>query len=227
MEQKQAPETTSPHSWETSFRGPKMVCKSGPLFGAPKKRPPCRNPSIPVVSVDTEPPFAEGARIDTTSRRHRDGKEGVKSWCKTRFENSHEEIHPGSPLKGEARNGSRLTRGKLVHAGGPNVYAREARRRGRPESYHELDPTHRHTTRSARVLVTPAGTRTRVKPCRYQRTFSSSPSRLLHATRMLIFARWRLISLGLEPRLCPRRVAPPYTWKLHSKSPVADDWFLL
>ena len=61
--QKQAPETMSPHSWGTSFRGPKMVCKSGPLFGAPKKRPPCRNPSIPVVSVDTEPPFAGGARI--------------------------------------------------------------------------------------------------------------------------------------------------------------------
>ena len=46
--------------------GRKWYAKVAPLFGAPKKRPPCRNPSIPVVSVDTEPPFAGGGK-DTVS----------------------------------------------------------------------------------------------------------------------------------------------------------------
>ena len=64
--------------------------------------------------------------------------------------------------------------------------------------------------RSARALVTPADTRPRVKPCRHQRTFSSSPSRLLHATRMLITTRWRLI-----PLVWNRVYAPPCSTLIH------------
>ena len=87
--------------------------------------------------------------------------------------------HGGSRSRPEARM---CTQEKPVDAGGPTSTTNPVL-------------TRQHTMRSTRGLVTAADTRPRVSPCRHQHTFSSSPSRLLHATRMLITTTWRLIPL--------------------------------
>ena len=83
------------------------------------------------------------------------------------------------------------------------MYAREARRRGRPEIYHEPVLTRRHPMRSTRGLVTAADTRSRVSPCRHQHTFFLESYATFACNPDVNYHNVETHFLGLELRLCP------------------------